>query len=243
MDEQERTLRFEIPPSGFDVDPADGTLTQQLDKYGGGWRVLPGYQATCYFESSIDLSGYAMEDLTFVPFASYTQMAQPTAYNEGAGIMRADIITTVPMDPALMLNTILVGSAPGMLTPMTIPGAVEYEAVNPDVVMHSRVSFASQDTTFPGNWYLSEQSVDHQSSLEPTAADKLYLLSVVVVLRDVNPSPGDPTATPPIPPGNPFGDYLSNPARRVLIPGKWVKEPDLEYMMRLKRSYELANQV
>ena len=33
------------------------------------------------------------------------------------------------------------------------------------------------------------------------------------------------------------------PASRILLPGKFGTEPDVEYMMRLKRSVELANQV
>jgi len=33
------------------------------------------------------------------------------------------------------------------------------------------------------------------------------------------------------------------PALRVILDAFTVEEPDLEYMMRLKRSYELANQV
>ena len=64
------------------------------------------------------------------------------------------------------------------------------------------------------------------SSLEPTAADKLYGYRIVSVSS-----------------GEGEGDTIAVPASRVLMPGNISSEPKLEYMMRLKRSYELANQV
>jgi hypothetical protein len=39
------------------------------------------------------------------------------------------------------------------------------------------------------------------------------------------------------------GTALIIPASRVILPGTMGQEPELEYMMRLSRSVELANQV
>jgi hypothetical protein len=36
---------------------------------------------------------------------------------------------------------------------------------------------------------------------------------------------------------------LTIPASRIILPGTMDEEPELEYMMRLARSVELANQV
>jgi hypothetical protein len=40
-----------------------------------------------------------------------------------------------------------------------------------------------------------------------------------------------------------IGTKMTIPSSRIVIPGTIKEEPKLEYMMRLKRSYELANQV
>jgi len=59
------------------------------------------------------------------------------------------------------------------------------------------------------------------SSGEPTAASKLYCYRIVVPLVDSGTT------------------ILSVPAARFYLTGVRDAEPDLEYMMRLKRSFEL----
>ena len=67
------------------------------------------------------------------------------------------------------------------------------------------------------------------SSLEPTAADCLYCYRVAAI----------PTAQT----GGTGIDFVYLPPKRVILDAFTVEEPELSYMMRLKRSYELANQV
>ena len=64
-------------------------------------------------------------------------------------------------------------------------------------------------------------------SMMPTAAQVLYVARV---------------AFPGTVAGN-TGTTMSIPASRVILPGSMNQEPELEYMMRLSRSVELANQV
>ena len=73
------------------------------------------------------------------------------------------------------------------------------------------------------------QTINSESygSLSPTASDKLYVYKVVL--------PGTVSGR--------IGNSLSVASSRLIIPGSMMQEPKLEYMMRLKRSYELANQV
>ena len=66
-------------------------------------------------------------------------------------------------------------------------------------------------------------------SLQPTAADKLFLYAIAIP---------NPTVT-----GSTSYTTMSVPACRVGFFGTMAEEPTIEYMMRLKRSYELANQV
>jgi hypothetical protein len=71
---------------------------------------------------------------------------------------------------------------------------------------------------------LQPLTVKQSGSLSPTAAQVLYVVKIVI----------------------PFGTTLTQlgaPASRVILPGTMDQEPELEYMMRLSRSVELANQV
>jgi hypothetical protein len=66
-------------------------------------------------------------------------------------------------------------------------------------------------------------------SLEPTAADKLFASRIVMPYGKVA--------------NTILMTSMASPAQRVGFRGMMAEEPTLEYMMRLKRSYELANQV
>ena len=67
---------------------------------------------------------------------------------------------------------------------------------------------------------------NYYSSLEPTAADTLYCYRVIAL----------PLTSSSI-------TSVVLPAKRVIMDAYVEAEPNNEYMMRLKRSYELANQV
>jgi len=101
--------------------------------------------------------------------------------------------------------------------------------INRTSIIHGEYKLYTIDSNMvvPGaNVSLSLLQRELYSSLEPTAADKLYGYRVMGVVV----SEGE-------------GDNVSAPATRVIMPGNISSEPKLEYMMRLKRSYELANQV
>jgi len=238
----DRTLTIEIPPSYWDVNPTNGILSfpdpaTTIGAYSGGWTVD---ENAARFESTIDLSGYERQDLTFFPYASFLQEGGFWLYTDGAGAYTIDVLSSIPIDFDTLYTNMVGQSSPGF-TPLSF-GTFAVQAQNPDTVIHSQFRLQSRNSQFPGNFFLETELEAFGSSLEPTAADKLYFYRVVLLLQDANPDPGDPSATPPIPPGEPYGTDLLIPAGRIKIPGRMMKEPDLEYMMRLKRSYELANQ-
>ena len=70
-------------------------------------------------------------------------------------------------------------------------------------------------------------TVKQSGSLSPTAAQVLYIVKMVLPF---GPIPADIT-------------NVSIPASRIILPGTMDQEPELEYIMRLSRSIELANQV
>ena len=65
---------------------------------------------------------------------------------------------------------------------------------------------------------------NQSGSLAPTAAQVLYCMKMVIPLA-VNQT------------------TIGIPASRIILPGSMDQEPELEYMMRLSRSIQLANQV
>lgn len=242
MEDKERTIIAEIPGCQFDVDVNNGDLTPTLNKYSGGWLPSPTINNIITWEGSIDLSGYAMEDLTFIPYASFRQTGFYTAYIGGVGYQRYDCITSVPMTTNELVSTLVSSSAPGFIQFNDPTNQEVYSEIERTQVLHGEGYMYAKDTSYPGTDIMQERYSNTSSSLEPTAADKLYVYSFILVDRDNNPDPGDPGAQPPIPPGNNFGSALIVSPMRIIMPGMWTKEPELEYMMRLKRSYELANQ-
>ena len=97
-------------------------------------------------------------------------------------------------------------------------------------VMYANSVIGSGAFTSAGNATLTSLVDNYFSSLEPTAADCLYCYRVFAVPR--------PGAV-----GEDGVTQLFLPPKRVIFDAFTVEEPELEYMMRLKRSYELANQV
>lgn len=238
MDDKERMIVCEIPPTFWDVDPASGAMTIQAagtpnTTFGGGFTLVPGYTTAVFFSGSIDLSGYAMEDLTFSPYASFLQEGGFYFFRDGAGAFVLDLVSSVPIDPTEVTNAMILQSTPGFINTPNQNPAVTLPNDNPDTIMHSQFRFMGNDTSFPGNFFLKTELEAFASSLEPTAADKLYYMRIGIVFANVA----------PVPPQTDYGTQFSMPAGRIKIPGRWSKEPELEYMMRLKRSYELANQV
>lgn len=227
-EDMQRTLVAEFPPLTVQVD-RDGISTIPLNP---GYETLTtaGYYV---FETQIDLSGYALQKKSFYPYNSFEQRGGPTFGSF------ADATTTRDIS-----DTIIVSSIPLDLTAafainygIQLPGfSIAYSSfaptisdsydINRDPLMHQRQLVYSHDSTVAGtggNSIYRLTSDVSASSLEPTAADKLYCYRFV----HMNAKDGS--------------GFL--PAARVLIPGTLTSEPKLEYMMRLKRSYELANQV
>ena len=227
MSEQDmqRTLNAEFP-----------LLNVQWDRNTNAYEFVtttPYTQLTAnawFSQQDIDLSGYAMQKKTFYPYSSFEQRgggvsAQTTAtITSQPYVGDITLISSVPLDNAAL--TLALTFSPGF-----IPGSGSglNSRFDRSVILHGERKVYTIDSTVivaGGNNFM--KLIDRQSfsSLEPTAADKLYGYRIVVL-----------AAT--------FSELESAylPASRVLIPGTLSKEPQLEYMMRLKRSYELANQV
>ena len=196
---------------------------------GGVWTALNGWQiasATCLFhETQIDLSGYAMDSLTF--FATGVGLQDPGIYTYDAlidpsfpfkALQVLDIVTSVPMDVAAvsaLQNQFNTG--PGML-------GSKYEF---ETIIFGTYRFFTPNTNILYPNYMQLERSQRFDSGNPTAADKLYSYRILgLIQQDIV-----------------DGNYITIPAARHILAGVMGEEPELVYMQRLKRSYELANQV
>jgi hypothetical protein len=197
---------------------------------GGGWTNLNGWQALSQMvlvhETSIDLSGYTRDALTFFPTGVGLQ--DPGIYRfspaiipglpELNGLIVLDIVTSIPMDLLELATLMQVDNiAPGM-----IGSNYQFESI-----LFGAYRFFTPNTQVAYPNYMSLERSERFDSGEPTASDRLYCYRIVhTIQQDLVED-----------------NFVEIPAARQLIAGVISEEKDLVYMQRLKRSYELANQV
>ena len=190
-----------------------------------GWSPL-GSNTGFFHETQIDLSGYALQDMTFFPSAVGVQdpgvyRMLPGAASTTSSLYVLDLITSTPIDPTDVMVTDLLGSMQG-------PGMFGSDESFETILYGLFRVFAENNTIKIPNFQQLQRSQRFESG-EPTAADKLYCYRIVQI-----------SAVGPLDGGQ---SYIVVPAARQLIAGRIKEETELVYMQRLKRSYELANQV
>ena len=190
-----------------------------------GWQQL-GSNTGFFHETQIDLSGYALQDMTFFPSAVGVQdpgvyRMLPGAASTTSSLYVLDLITSTPINPDDVMLTDLLGNMQG-------PGMFGSDETFETILYGLFRVFAENNTIKIPNFQQLQRSQRFESG-EPTAADKLYCYRIVQI-----------SATGTLDAGL---TYIVVPAARQLIAGRITEESDLVYMQRLKRSYELANQV
>jgi len=205
------------------------------DNAAGVWTPLNGWQQagtnTYFHQTDIDLSGYAMESLTFFPnsvglqdpgiYTFNPQVILPEAPQQGIVVL--DIITSVPIIGSAGILAVANAQNPSINIGLGMLGSThEFETI-----LFGMFRFFTANTNIPYPGYCQLERSQRFDSGEPTAADKLYCYRIVSTLQQDLID----------------GDVLQIPACRQLIAGVMGAESELVYMQRLKRSYELANQV
>jgi hypothetical protein len=190
-----------------------------------GWSQLSS-NTGWFHETQIDLSGYAMDSLTFFPSAVGVQdpgvyRMLPGAASTTSSLYVLDLITSTPINPDDVMLTDLLGNMQG-------PGMFGSDESFETILYGLFRVFAENNTIKIPNFQQLQRSQRFESG-EPTAADKLYCYRIVQI-----------SATGPLDAGL---SYIVVPAARQLVAGRITEESELVYMQRLKRSYELANQV
>jgi len=196
-------------------------------------------------QNDIDLAGYNQQDLTLFFRNSFEQIGgnYTGSWNIEAGgkalneystmISEFTVVSSVPLS-----NDDLYG------LPLGLPGFIQFQRLLLDFgvfdrshIIHGRKityglspNIGTAAFTDDGDGLFLVADDQYFSSLEPTAADRLYSYRVIGI--------GNPGVI-----GQSTGLVTASvPAKRILLSAASTKEEDLDYMMRLKRSYELANQ-
>jgi len=184
-----------------------------------GWRN-DGTTNCIAYETYLDLSGYELDDLTFVPTGgalqdpgrySYTPAAGPPVENDFEIL---DIVSQERLD----ITTI-----DADLSLLNVPGMMETDNNWSQITIgqyRALVVPTTQATTLDLMQVVSAGSF---GSSDPVVVQKLWVYRIVRV--------NGAKAT---------NDILAIPASRFIVRGTVIKEKDLVYIQRLKRSYELA---
>ena len=251
----DRILTVETPPLWLE-DVAGTSNWQQRNNAKSEFRPLQilGSPDTNFWvnESKLDLSGYRMKDLTVYFRNSFEQrsatsvgqfvigtLGSPLRLWDNA-IYEVQIITSVPMTDENLTNTLF--QAPGFTAlgkSYTVPDPLPAGNFNRDHIIHGTTKLWGPNTTAGSDplnqdggavFFVIDENI--YSSLEPTAADCLYCYRLFILPDAVDGSQATTGYT-----------TLTFPANRVLMSITTEEESEMSYMMRLKRSYELANQV
>ena len=225
----DRILNVDHPPFVISLSGGSYTLSPT------GFREIN--RQVYVHESTLDLGGYTRQDDLTVYFRNSFEQTGGSdvlfwnSYDPAIdSITEINIVSSVPFTDEQLERALLY--QPGF-TPFVI-GTQDYGNFDRTHIIHGsyKIYFANSiigASAFgnPGLATLQAAKDNIFSSLEPTAADTLYCYRVFAV-----PDPAQSDIT-----------QLGMPPMRILMSITTEEEPELSYMMRLKRSYELANQV
>ncbi len=200
------------------------TLTTMTAKYANTyttkWDAASGWfgqgAKTLVSETYIDLSANTLDDLTLVPRGPFLQDPGMYLHNKPGPFVVVDIISQERLD----LNAVV-----AVLDVQSVPGMPESN-IEPIQILFGNLRVMNSNTTVPGPaanlLFLTSRSSQFGSG-EPTAVEKLWCYRILHWVVS-------PVA----------GDTLEVPAGRFVIPSEIIAEKELSYLMRMKRSYELA---
>jgi len=221
---EEQTLRIEIPPAQFGKADADPEWT--ILSSANGWSTIPGYLGI-YWEGSIDLSGYARDYKTFYPTGGVVQEGPYSFEVGGSGSIVYYIVSSVPLNAEAIYFQLASGLAGPSFINLEFVAASGYtQSQNWETTIFAESQMLVTNQNIAPNPFGIQQRLERNQSgsLSPTASQVLYCMKMVIPLAT------DQTT-------------IGIPASRVILPGNMDQEPELNYMMRLSRSIELANQV
>jgi hypothetical protein len=207
------SMKYSVTDATF--IPADNVA---IGSY-ANWESVTGYPAF-YNEGYLDLSGYELDDLTTV--VTSVKVQDPGVYlfqGNDQVFCVYDVLSTERLtmaDLQLLSNNNRVNRQMGIGMP---EGPLDREQV-----IFGLYRFFAHNTTNVG---LPELMINARTSRfgsgEPTAVQKLWTYRICIMFD----SPSD-------------GQVITLPASNFIVNAEIIKEKELPYLFRLKKSYELA---
>jgi hypothetical protein len=186
----------------------------------GNWTQPVVPQGVFHSSTYFDLAGLTLEEKTlFFKGATVQQLGNPTIQSGAAGdaCQIYDIMTSSPMTADELTSFISAGNFSG-LTPAATSGLT----FDQTIYARRREYVVSVDLAAWGAMQLV--SDDQLGSMNPTASDRVYSYRMVGV---------DLSGT---------SKTLAVLGSRQILSAEAKSEPEFQYLMRLKRSYELQNE-
>lgn len=207
-----KTITKETPWGTFN-QVAPGDWQNAPTGLSHGWKQAS--RSIFYFESYIDLAGLTLQEKTlFFQGAGQQDLYAPFATNQvvGDSMLVNDIMSSHPLSQEEIIRTAIYGNFADSDN-LGINGLT----FTSTIYMRFRQFVVDLDTAA---WGHMVTVADNQlGSLEPTASDRIYVYRTVVL---------DGSAT-----------QMQVAPTRFLLRATAKEEPVYEYLMRLKRSYEL----
>lgn len=207
-----KTLTKEFPL--LQVNKVGPAYTINDSVTGSNWRKLDALPTTRIFiaDTYFDLAGMSQQEKTlFFKGAAMQETLLPSVSpaTVGDGMIVADIMCTTPITDTEAFQFSLTGNMLGSLSTLTF-----------DQTIYGRIRTFNVDIDNQAGGYAIVLADNQCGSLEATASDRIYCYRVVTMLASAD---------------GVLGLY---PARYILQADA-REEPEYEYLMRLKRSYEL----
>lgn len=192
---------------------------QQLTKGVSGWDGQAGWEAgssdIMMYETYFDTSGYALSDLTVFPVGAVLQ--DPGRYlctNPNVAVQVVDMICSERISHTDAYNWISRNTMPGM-----VGTTMDFS----QILWGQYRTLLGQDTFQAQATEYLAASGGLFGSGSPSTAEKLWCYRFIVVVDSQE------------------GDTIDVPASRFVLSAIIGAEKELAFLMRQKRSYELAN--
>lgn len=182
-----------------------------------GWELIDASTGLFANRMYFDLAGMSMDDKTlFFTGATMQDTLNPSANpaNPGSLAIMADVMSNKPLSNTDITAILVYGNLPGI-------GSAQLTF---DQTIYMRLRTWNIDLDNAAGGYFITLADNQLGSLSPTASDRIYCTRIVQFA-----------------PANADGVYAAWPVRYILQADA-KEEPEFEYLMRLKRSYELQNE-
>jgi len=198
------------------ITRVDGQQLWNISAQNGGWEAITPSGFVCS-QTYFDLAGMTMQEKTLFFKSAFVQDFLNPAHTSGAvgdTIILIDLMTSSPLSNAELQGFAVNGNFSG-LTP-TLSSNITF-----DQTIYARVRqyIVDVDTLAWGSFVLA--SDNQLGSMSPTASDRVYSYRMFF--------PGSPSTAATI----------SVLGARHVLSADVKQEEEFEYLMRLKRSYEL----